>query len=546
MTPAMSSETESAPAAPPPGRSGEGRALARRAGTVAGLTLGSRVLGYVRDAVMAHAFGAGVAFDAFIAAQTIPNVLRRLVAEGTLMIAYVPLLTAEREAGGLAAMRRFTRAVLGVLLPILGLLVGLGVAFPEVGVRLFAAGFDGERAALAVLLTPLMMPFLFFISLVALAGGALNTVGHFAAPAAAPMLLNVAIIGTVWGFRGHFDAPIEAAAWGVTLGGASQLLLQLPFLVRARLLVPPSFEPAHPSVRLLGRRILPALFGVGVYQLNMVIIRQIASFLPRGQLSCYFFASRLEEFALGVFAVSISVAALPTLSEHAARKDVDALLRTFRRAVRATLLVTVPAMAGLMVLAEPIVETLFRHGAFDREAARLTAELVRMMGLALVPIGLVRVLVPTYYAIGDTRTPVIAATGSMLTTGALGLVLGRQFEIHGLTAATVAAAAVQVIPLALLLGGRLRRNIAALASGLGAGGLARFAIRCGAAAIPGSVAAGGLIWGGAWSYGTPLWNAVQLGALGGILLASYGVGAWLLGIEELGLVLSAVRRKLRR
>lgn len=533
-------------AAPAPEKPSEGRTLAKRAGTVAGLTLGSRVLGYARDAVLAHAFGAGVAFDAFIAAQTIPNVLRRLVAEGTLMIAFVPLLTEEREKGGLEAMRRFSGAVLGVLLPVLLLLVAAGMAFPEVGVELFAAGFDGERAELAESLTRVMMPFLFFISLVAVAGGALNTVGRFGPPAAAPMLLNVAIIAVVLGFSDRFDAPIEAAAWGVTLGGAAQLALQLPYLAREGLLAWPRVELAHPALRTLGARMLPALFGVGVYQLNMVIIRQIASFLPRGQLSCYFFASRLEEFALGVFAVSISVAALPTLSEHAARKDATAMLATFRRAMRATVLVCVPAMAGLVVLAEPVVGTLFRHGAFDAEAARMTADLVRMMGFALVPIGAVRVMVPTYYAMGDTRTPVIAATASMLTTGGLGFLLGGPFEIHGLTAATIAAAAAQAVLLALLLPGRLRKTVEPTVGRVGGRALLRFSIRCVAASIPGAALAGYLAREGRWTDGSALQNALFLGILGGILLGGYGLGAWILRIEELRWVLSAVGRKLGR
>ena len=519
-------------------------ALARRAGTVAAFTLGSRVLGYVRDAVMAHAFGASLALDAFIAAQTIPNVLRRLVAEGTLMIAYIPLLTEEKTTGGRAAMRRFSAAVLGALLPVLVLLVGLGVAFPEVGVALFASGFDEPRAVLAADLTRVMMPFLLFISLVAVASGALNTVGRFAPPAAAPMLLNVAIITAVLAVRDRFEDPIEAAAWGVVAGGAAQLLLQLPFLAREGLLVRPRFEPRHPALAVLGRRMLPALFGVGVYQLNMVVIRQIASFLPSGQLSCYFLASRLEEFALGVFAVSISVAALPTLSEHAARKDRAALLETFDLALRATFFVTVPATAALLTLAEPIVVTLFQRGAFDAEATALTARLVRLMAGALLPIGAVRVMVPTYYALGDTRTPVVAATASLLTTAGLGLSLAGSLEVLGLTAATIGAAVAQAALLGAWLPRRVRSTVGPAPEGETAPAYLRFAIRCLGAALPGAYLAHRLSAALAWQTLETWQKVLGLGGLGALLVGSFAGLSALLGIEEARRVGGAIVRRL--
>lgn len=524
----------------------EGDRLARRAGTVAAFTLASRILGYARDAVLANVFGAGVAFDAFIAAQTIPNVLRRLVAEGTLMIAFVPLLSSEREAGGIAAMRRFTGAVLGVLIPVLLLLVGLGVAFPGIAVDLFASGFDTARAELAEDLTRVMMPFLFFISLVAVAGGALNTVGVFAPPAAAPILLNVCIIAGVLGFASAFADPITAAAWGVTLGGLAQLLLQLPFLARRGLLVRPRLDLHNPALVVLLRRMLPALFGVGVYQLNMVVIRQIASYLPRGQLSCYFYASRLEEFALGVFAVSISVAALPTLSEHAARKDPEALLATFGRALRATSFVTLPAMMALLVLAEPIVGTLFRHGQFDRDSAYLTADLVRWMALALVPVGAVRVMVPTYYAMGDTRTPVWAAFASLATTAGLGQALGARYAIVGLTVATVLAAVAQATLLASLLGRRVRMEVGVPGSASPGLAFLGHAVRCAGAAAPGALAASALADTRTWVEGDNLENALVLGLLGGLLGVTYLGLARLLQIPEGAIILRALVRRLPR
>jgi putative peptidoglycan lipid II flippase len=528
----------------------EGTRVARRAGTVAGFTLLSRILGYTRDAVMAHAFGAGVAFDAFVAAQTIPNVFRRLVAEGTLMIAFVPLLAQEEEQRGLPGMRRFASAVLGALLPLLVVLTALGMLFPGLLVDAFASGFDGERARLAERMTRIMMPFLFFVSLVAVAGGALNARGVFAPPAAAPVFLNLAIIGATLGATTWFDVPIEAAAWGVLAGGVLQLLLQIPFLAKAGLWVRPAWRPRDPSLRTLLVRMGPAVFGVGVYQLNLVVIRQIASFLPQGQLSCYFYATRLEEFALGVFAVSISIAALPTLSQHAARNDLSAFRRTLLGALRATNFITIPSMVGLFALALPIVSVLFQHGAFAAGDAELTARLVRVMAFALVPIGLVRVLVPAYYAVGDTRLPVGAAATSLAGTAIIGLALQGPLEIFGLTIATAVAAALQLTVLVVFFGRRVEQSLDGAGAGMAPSmtGLAAHAGRCLIAMAPAALLAG---WVGArfdW-VGQSLPLLVRIGILAGTVgacAASYFGFARLLGVPEGVRIAAAVRRRASR
>ena len=201
----------------------EKKKVARRAGVVGVFTLLSRILGYVRDAVLANVFGASGVYDAFIVAQTIPNLLRRLVAEGSLVIAFVPILASERDRAGRAAMREFTGAVLGVLLPLLIVFSAAGMLFPDVAVKMFAAGFEAERFETAARLTRIMMPYIFFISLVALAGGILNTEGVFAAPAAAPILLNFSIVTAAILFRGYFEQEIIAVAWGVLIGGVLQL-----------------------------------------------------------------------------------------------------------------------------------------------------------------------------------------------------------------------------------------------------------------------------------------------------------------------------------
>ena len=545
---------------------GEGATIARRAGVVVGFTFLSRVAGYVRDATMGNIFGAGPAFDAFVAAQTIPYILRRLVAEGALMIAFVPLLGAEKRAGGVPAMRRFYSAVLGALVPILLGIVGLAMAFPEIPVAIVAGGFDAETADLAAGMTRIMMPFLLFVSLTAVASGALNVQGVFGPPAAAPILLNLVMIISAYVGIEFFSVPITAVAWGLMLGGVAQLLLQLPFLGRVGLLVGPRWDPSHPGLQTLLKRMLPAVFGVAVYQLNIVVIRRIASALPQGQMSCYFYATRLEEFALGVFAVSISIAALPTLSDHAARGDRRALMATYRRALRATNFITVPSAVGLYVLAEPIVGVLFRHGRFTAEAGLLTADLLRIMACALIPIGLVRVTVPTYYAIGDTKTPVVAATASLFTTAALGLWLQGPLEIVGLTLATLAGALAQVVVLGARLGVGLHNKFGVASSGADRQGgpdaptasedakgaaanepsVVAHALRCLIAIAPSAA----LVAVGAqqreWMNGDNLTGAAVLAVFVGLAAVGYAAVGRGLRLAEVDLVWGMIRRRMRR
>lgn len=548
------------PRATPQGdRVSDGR-MARRAGTVALFTLGSRILGYVRDLTLAYSFGAGAALDAFVAAQTIPNVFRRLVAEGTLMVAFVPMLAEARQRAGKPGMRALVSAVLGVLLPVLVAICALGMVFPGVFVDAFAGGFEPERHRLAQAMTRIMMPFLGFVSLVAVAGGALNSEGVFGPPAAAPILLNVGIIATVLFAAGWVDPPILAAAWGVAAGGLLQWALQIPFLMRHGFWVRPRWDPGNPELRRLLVRIAPAVLGVGVYQLNVVVIRQLASTLPRGQLSWYFYANRLEEFALGVFAVSISIAALPTLSEHAAAGRAEAFRRTFAQAIRATQFITVPAMLVLAGLAEPIVATLFQHGRFSPEAASATQQLLRIMALALVPIGAIRVVVPTYYAVGDTRWPVVAALGSLLTTAGLGVALLERYQIWGLVVATTAAACVQAALLALWLPARVFGSVgvernravepdavppgptpeASLVSILGHG------LRCMLAAV---LPVGAVVFACRYLVWDQVPALMRAGALAGSMLVA-GVGyfavAAALRIEEVGLLRRAIVRRISR
>jgi putative peptidoglycan lipid II flippase len=529
----------------------EGRALAGRAGVVSLFTLVSRVFGYIRDTVLAHYFGSGVVHDAYVVAQTIPNVFRRLVAEGSLMIAFVPILVEERERGGAEAMRAFIQAVLGMLIPFLILLTLAGVFFPGPLVEAFAAGFGPERRAFAETLLKVSMPFIFFVSLTAVASGVLNAVNVFGPPAAAPILLNASIVVVALLASGNDEHRMIMVCWGVSLGGAAQLALQVPFLLRKGFLVWPKIELKHAGLRKLLRRMGPAVFGVGVYQLNIIVIRLLASYMPTGQISCYYWANRLQEFALGVFAVSVSIAVLPSLSEKAAKSDDAAMRSTFIQALCATNFITVPSMFGLGLLAFPIVGVLFRHGAFSVRDAMMTTDLLRWLAAALVPIGVIRVMVPTYYAKGDTKTPVWAATVSLVVTLVLGLWLRRDYEIVGLTIATVVAGFAQLGVLWWRLGYhmsiRTETESGSDVRGKVGGmvvlrhGALCFLLAAVAVGIPAYVAS----WVN-WLGGDNLRLAVTLSGLMFTAALLYLLGAYWLGVSELELVLGMVRRRFSR
>jgi putative peptidoglycan lipid II flippase len=276
------------------------------------------------------------------------------------------------------------------------------------------------------------------------------------------------------------------------------------------------------------------------------VIRQFGSFLPTGQLTWYYNATRLQEFALGVFAVSVSVAALPTLSEHAARSDWSALQTTFRRALRVTNFITVPTMAGLFVVAGPVVAVLFRHGQFTAADASVTGELLQILVLALVPIGAIRVTVPTFYALGDTRTPVVAASGSLLTTFTVGLSAVERYEIWGLSAAISVAAVVQLLVLWLLLNRTLRARGATVRRPAGEASVGVHALRCALAVGPSTGIAYASVGLYDWSGGSNIVGVMILGVVAAVAGGAYLLLARLLKIEEAGLFIQLVRRRILR
>jgi len=428
----------------------ESQRILRNSGTVTFFTFLSRLLGAARDLVIAHFFGAGGLTDAFIQAFTIPNVFRRLTAEGSLTLAFLPLYTEIREKRGRPAARIFASQTLGLVLVVTLAITALGMVFAPQLVYLFAAGFadDPEQFGLTVELTRWMFPYLMLVSVVAWAMGVLNAEQRFAAPAAAPILLNVAIVASALAVAPMLEQPIFALAYGVLAGGFAQVLLQLPALCGAgQPLAPQSFGKAPDLQRLL-RLLGPSLFGVAVYQINLIVLRNLASFLPSGQVTHYYNASRLTELTLGVFAFAIANASLPELSKHTAQADWEQARKTLRFSAATTGLIIWPAALGLAAAAEPIISMLYRHGSYTLEDVRSTTQALQAFALGLPAVALVRLQTSACYALQDTKTPVrIAAFGLALTAG-LGWHWSQTLEVTGLALGLSAGTWVQAVLLA--------------------------------------------------------------------------------------------------
>jgi putative peptidoglycan lipid II flippase len=506
---------------------------------VGSLTLASRVMGLVRDLVISHVFGATRVTDVFFMAFTIPNVLRRLVAEGGVTVAFIPVYTSVREGDGDEAARRFLKATFGLALVAVAGLTVLGIAGAPALVYIFASGFADEPSvfALCVALTRWLFPYVYLISLVGLAMGALNAHGHFAAPAAAPVLLNISIVACAIVLVDVFEARIYTLVAGVLLGGALQLVAQAPALRKHGLLVMPSLDWGQPAVRRLLKVLAPALFGLGVYQVNIIVLRQLASWLPEGHMTYYYNADRLTQFAFGVFGVAIATAALPTLSEFAARGDREGLLSTWRHSVRLTNFVVIPAAGGLAAIALPIVAVLYRHGAFTWEDCLHTASAAVAFAPWLVSTAAVRSTTQTFYALEDMKTPVYVSALTVALTLGLGIAL-LSWQVTGLCVALSAASWVQLVVMTWL----LRRRLGTV----GLGDLLRSAAIQSAMAAVACGAAWGVARLGRWEEGVTAWNGLVLAGSIGVAMALYGGAALVLGVEEAQAVRGKLMRRFKR
>lgn len=420
----------------------EKKHIARAAGVLGAATILSRIMGMVRDMVQSRLFGAGYATDAFIAAFQIPNMLRRFFAEGALTSAFVPTFSEWYTRKGEDEAREVANTCFSLLTIVMSIVTLLGIVFSPFIVSLMFPGFRAEpdKLELTIFLNRLMFPYIFFISLVALCMGILNTVRHFFTPAISTVFLNLSMILCAVVLHGWFSVPITALAVGVLLGGFLQLLLQLPVLYRKGFPLRLRFNPRHPAVKRITLLMAPSVVGVGVYYLNITVGAILASFLPQGSVSYLYYAQRLFEFPQGIFTVSIAQAVLPSMSRQAGAGDMAGLKDSLAFGVRLTLFITIPAMAGLLVCSTPVFTLLFMGGAFDYAKAVQSAEALFYYSFGLTFVALVRVLVPAFFALKDTRTPVITAFIAFLLNVVFSLLLMGPLLHGGLALATTLSA----------------------------------------------------------------------------------------------------------
>ena len=415
-------------------------ALIRSAATVGGYTMLSRVLGFVRDILIAAMLGAGPVADVFFLAFRIPNLFRRLVAEGAFAAAFVPLFSRRLEADGRAAARTFAEETLAVLLTALLIFTLLvEIAMPWLMV-VIAPGFTGdpEKFGLAVLFTRLTFPYLLFMGLVALLGGVLNALYRFAAAAAAPVLLNVVLITALVVFADALATPGHALAWGVALAGAGQFVWMVAACHRAGMRLRLPRPRLTPGVRRLWQLMIPAGLTAGVHQFNLLFGAIVAT-LQGGAVSYLYYADRVYQLPLGVVGIAIGTALLPTLSRNLSAGAVDAAMDNQARAIEFSLLLTLPAMAALVTIAPPIVRVLFERGEFGADATEATAAALVAFALGLPAYVLVKVLSPGFFAREDMVTPLRISIAAVVANVVLTIVLFRAFGHVGIALATAAS-----------------------------------------------------------------------------------------------------------
>jgi len=500
--------------------------LLRALATVSSMTLLSRVLGYVRDVLIARVFGAGLATDAFFVAFRIPNLLRRLFAEGAFSQAFVPILAEVRNREGPEETRALVDSVSTALFLALFATAAVGMALAPLVVYVSAPGFAAEpgKFELTVAMLRITFPYIAFISLVALAAGVLNTWSRFAVPAFTPVLLNVSFIVGAAFFAERFDPPVLVLAWAVFVGGLLQLAWQVPFLVRIGMLPRWRLDLKHPGVRRVLKLMAPALFGVSVSQISLLINTIFASFLVTGSVSWLYYADRLMEFPAGVLGAALGTILLPSLSKHHASGSPGEYSRLLDWGLRVTLLLALPAAAALAVLAMPLIATLFHYGRFSAEDAWMTREALVAYSLGLVGLILVKILAPGFYARQNVVTPVKIGVVTLIATQAMNLAFIGPLRHAGLALAIGLGACLNALLLYLML---RKQDIYAPQPGwLG------FALKIGVSVLAMAAA----LWfamgpAAAWLQAGWQWKAGMLAVLVALGIAVYGACLFALGFR---------------
>jgi putative peptidoglycan lipid II flippase len=397
--------------------------LLKALATVSSMTLLSRILGFVRDAVIARAFGAGLYTDAFFVAFRLPNLLRRLFAEGAFSQAFVPILGEYRNTRTQDETRALVDHVATLLALALIAVSALGVVAAPWIIYVTAPGFTAspDKFQVTVALLRITFPYILFISLTSLAGGILNTWSRFSVPAFTPTLLNIAFIAFALWLAPYFDPPVKALAWAVFAGGVLQLAFQLPFLTRIGMLPRFRLELRDPGVWRVLRLMGPAVFGVSIGQLSLLINTIFASFLVTGSVSWLYYADRLMEFPTGLLGVALGTILLPSLTKSFADKTTEEYSRLLDWGLRLTFVLALPCAAALALLAVPLISTLFHHGAFTWQDAMMTRQALAAYSIGLLGLILVKVLAPAFYARQNIRTPVKIAVITLVATQLMNL-----------------------------------------------------------------------------------------------------------------------------
>lgn len=421
------------------------KSFLKSSSTVTIMTFISRILGLVRDFFIARYFGASGLTDAFLVAFRIPNFLRRLFGEGAFSQAFIPILAEARASHNEAEVQRVINHIGTKFLTILIIITLIAVILAPLVIFVFAWGFyftpNPDKFYLASDMLRITFPYLLLISLTAFSGSILNTYNKFSIPAFTPVLLNVAMILSAIYLSPYLEQPIMALAWGVLIGGIAQLLFQIPFLIQIKKL-PRLTRGHHPAVKTLKKRMLPALFGVSVSQINLLIDTMIATVLVSGSVSWLYYSDRLLELPLALIGIALATVALAKLSNHFANKNQEKFTQTIDYALKIGLLLGMPACVGLVLIAEPMMITLFQYDEFDAFDAHQSALSLMAYGSGLVAFILVKILAPVFLARGDTKTPVKVGVIAMISNVFLNLILGFYFSHTGLALATSISAVI--------------------------------------------------------------------------------------------------------
>ncbi|MCX8034040.1 MAG: murein biosynthesis integral membrane protein MurJ [Thermodesulfovibrio sp.] len=429
--------------------------IVKAAGAISLATTFSRILGYIKDMILAKYFGATGISDVFFVAFRIPNLLRELFAEGSMSSAVVPVLKESQVKQGQEETKKIVKSLFTFIIFVVGIVTILGIIFSPLIVKLIAPGFmeNPEKFDLTVLLTRLMFPFLLFISLAALTMGTLNSNNVFFIPALAPCFLNIAIIVLVIGFSSFFFNPIVSVAVGVTLGGLIQWLVQTPQFYKSGFNF--GFTTFHPALKKIILLVIPTILAMTVNQINIFVSTIIASFLPEGSVTYLYYSMRLIQLPIGIFGVAVGMAVLPTLSQHVAEGNKNQLAKDFSFSLKFLFFLTIPSTIGLIMLKEPIVNTLFQRGAFDITATFNTSQALLFYSIGILGTVGSRTITATFYSLQDTKTPVICATAGILTNIAFSVLLMHTMQHNGLALAYSLAATVQFSMLSIFIKNRI-------------------------------------------------------------------------------------------